>query len=444
MKRLALSTLVIGLSLCGTPQTFANTDSGASTQCFSNHLSEEFGITGVPRKAEPLYKKTFCKYIAFVAPNGKPIEIYAQTLITDEQLIRAYNILEFYLQDTDYTRYGSSKKKVANAMSNNKAKLLLMNGSDDGRNPIPDGMNGQPLYQTELVVEGTPAYINNDYERHRDASFEEILHMVHDYGIGTSTSDVEGAKPKYTSAIDKAMQNAMQKSIWPTANVDEDTRAWIKELTAEGSLSQEYLASVIDSYYGYWGAFTEAPGGMHGIYIAKTRKEMKTKDPIGKTLADDFFSPVVTYLARIDKAFKGEFSLSFDSAAPYTYKSQYLVNAQLTGNLDSNLTGNDFNNILIGNAGVNTIDGRDGEDLVVFEGAYDEYYINPHGKNIQVGDSVPGRDGITYLTNVEVLLFDRRLFEIKNNEIVESDMQYFDSEYGVDHGAQGDEDRFTY
>jgi hypothetical protein len=57
----------------------------------------------------------------------------------------------------------------------------------------------------------------------------------------------------------------------------------LKELTKENSLSQEYLASLVDSYYGLWGAWTESNShGMWGIYIAKTREEKSG----GKILED--------------------------------------------------------------------------------------------------------------------------------------------------------------
>ena len=55
----------------------------------------------------------------------------------------------------------------------------------------------------------------------------------------------------------------------------------VDELEAEGSLAQEYIASVIDSYYGLWGPWDEAEGGMWGIYVAKTRDEMTRVDPAG-------------------------------------------------------------------------------------------------------------------------------------------------------------------
>ena len=48
-------------------------------------------------------------------------------------------------------------------------------------------IDGQELYWAELPVEGDEWYMKNDWE-HRDAAFEEILHLVHDTGIGKRCS----------------------------------------------------------------------------------------------------------------------------------------------------------------------------------------------------------------------------------------------------------------
>ncbi|MBV1921804.1 MAG: hypothetical protein KUG73_14090, partial [Pseudomonadales bacterium] len=263
------------------------------------------------------------------------------------------------------------------------------------------------------------------YENHRDAAFEEILHLMHDYGIGVTTGDVPaGALPGYTAAIDTARTNAMTNLLWPTANVDEGTIAWIEELRTEGSLSQEYLASVIDSYYGYWGAHTETVGGMWGIYSAKTREDVIANDPMGAAVIKGYFSPVVTYRARIDNTFIGDFSLSFDISQPYTYKSQYLVNAQLTGANDSNLIGNQHDNELAGNSGVNRLDGKEGDDIAIFQGLYNEYSVSIIGSEIYIQDSVSGRDGVTTLVNIEAVFFGEQSYLFDGGEliVVEDDM----------------------
>ena len=379
---------------------------------------EVLGISTVPTSFGTSYSNKFCKYTSVEASNGKSIGIFAQDKISNEQLIRAKSILEFYLSDLPGSLYGSDKTSVANTMADNGAKLLLLNGSDDGTNSPT--LDGQPLYDTELVVEGTTAYINNDYANHRDAAFEEILHLMHDYGIGTSGPwAAPGALPLFTASIDTARINAMTNSLWPTASVDTWVTQWIAELKKEGSLSQEYLASVIDSYYGYWGADTTNQGGMGGIYIAKTRDDVTAKDPMGMSVVNEFFNPVVTYMVRIDSKFEGDFSLTFNIASPYTHKSQYLVNAQLTGSLDSNLIGNEHNNTLSGNAGTNNIDGLAGLDTAVFQGKYQEYSVNVLGDSVLVQDSVSDRNGLVTLSNIEQLTFSDKAFEFTTGNLTE-------------------------
>ncbi|PID48943.1 MAG: hypothetical protein CR991_09155 [Proteobacteria bacterium] len=327
--------------------------------------------------------------------------------------------MEFYLTNVPGSQYGADKTAIANQMANNNAELVLLNGSDTGT-PAVNG--GQPLYQTENVVEGSTAYINNDYDNHRDAAFEEILHMVHDTGIGVDGANtLPGVlKTTYQKEIRRATNNAKPtwdsgKGLWA-----QNSTNWYNELKAENSLTQEYLASVIDSYYGYWGAWTGGTGGMWGMYVAKTRDEIKTKDPEGWKLVDPsnlkFFSPWITYTARIDPTFNDTFSLAFNAAQPYTHKSQYLLNAQLLGNLHSGLTGNDQNNRLTGNNGNNTLTGGKGNDVLVggagidtakFSGNLSDYTINTDANSgvTTITDKVSGRDGTDKLSEIEMVEF---------------------------------------
>ncbi|PIE12321.1 MAG: hypothetical protein CSA72_00245, partial [Rhodobacterales bacterium] len=297
--------------------------------------------------------------------------------------------------------YGADKRAVANAMADNGAVLVLPGGAD-GDSPISDrALVGQPLYALEFPTEGSRAYIENDYSQ-RDAGFEEIFHMVHDYGIGTRYT--EGAlKATYQAEISAAMSHARRKNLWGRG--DRGTQDWLVELEKEGSLEQEYIVSVLDSYFGYWGAWSEAPGGMWGIYAAKTRAEVKQMDPMGAALVPAFLSDTVTYMARIDPKFSGTFEMSFDPAQPYTHKSQYLVNARLLGDLPSGLSGNDFDNILLGNGADNTIDGKGGNDVVQFGFAFTEAKIARTVDGVSV--SGPG-NGTDQLQNIEILRFTDR------------------------------------
>ncbi len=91
---------------------------------------------------------------------------------------------------------------------------------------------------------------------------------MHDTGIGVDQYErFYGALPAYQAEIRNAQVSALASNLW---GVGSENQAWIQELSAENSLSQEYLAAVVDSYYGLWGAWSENNTyGMWGLYVAK-------------------------------------------------------------------------------------------------------------------------------------------------------------------------------
>ncbi|PID51959.1 MAG: hypothetical protein CR972_04490 [Candidatus Moraniibacteriota bacterium] len=311
-------------------------------------------------------------------------------------------MLGHYLTDYPGSQYGADKSAVANKIAENNAVLCLLNGSDDGSNPVANKANCQPLYQNEIQTEGGEWYMNQNYQ-HRDAAFEEILHFVHDYGIGVDgRGGNPGALPAYQAEIRTAQKNGSAKNLW---GIGEENKAWLKELARENSLSQEYLAAVIDSYYGLWGAYTEsATNGMWGMYVGKTREDTKTDDPMGYDVVGMFFHPYLTYNARIEPTFSGTFSLRFDASKPYTHHSQYLKDITLLGNNDNNVIVNNLDNTITGNAGTNT---------VIFAGKSDEYKVITENGKITVQDTVKNRDGKNVLTNIEKLQFSDKVVKIK-------------------------------
>ncbi|ACJ30670.1 Lipoprotein, putative [Shewanella piezotolerans WP3] len=371
-----------------TPANQSGTDLSAETVAL--------GIEAIPAQLSSTYSMAlkFNRYTKVTAPNNKPIHIVAQDKLSDNQIVRARAILTHYLTDLPGSKYGSDKSAVANKMATNGAILLLLNGSDDGSNSAAN-LNGQPLYQNEIQVEGGTWYINQDFEQHRDASFEEILHMVHDYGIGIDqNSEFIGALPEFQAEIRSAQITALNDKLWGG-----DTN-WITELTAENSLTQEYLASVIDAYYGLWGAWTGSEThSMWGGYVAKTRAEIKGEDPLAATLMDkQFFHSYLTYNARIDASFKGDFSLRFEPKLGYTHHSQYLKDITLTGNEASNVVVNQFDNNISGNSAKNQ---------VKFSGNSSQYSIEKQEDGTTVvADLVSNRDGVNTLKEIEQLVFE--------------------------------------
>ena len=363
---------------------------------------EEFGIMPIPDTVPAKYKQVYCKYMKINAQNGGAIHIFAQNEISNEQMIYARDLLAFYLEDFPGSQYGNDKSEVANKMADNGATLVMRNGYDGKYRLNVRGLRGQPLYDEETIPIGTPEYLDTD--NYRDASFEEILHLMHDTGIGIDISGYdEGALPDYQKEIRAALNNAhYEKKLW--GHGSERRARWIAELKEEGSLTQEYLAAIVDSYYGLWEANTTRESGIGG-YQAKTREAIAVLDPMGYAIMKKFFHPYLTFNARIDSGFEGTFSMMLDAALPYTHKSQYLVNATLTGNKNSNLTGNGQDNSLSGNSGINTLDGRSGNDIAIFSGPSTEYRITRLEDGIKVEDTISGRDGADTLKNIELLEF---------------------------------------
>jgi len=335
----------------------------------------------------------FDRYTEILAPNSQPIRIFAESGVTDEQVHRARNVLRWFLTDVPDSRYGSDKAAVANKMGDNGATLMLPAGAhEEGREPPFDA---QPLYQEEMTVEGSDWYIHNNWD-HRDATFEEIFHLVHDAGIGTW---LPGALPDYQAELKAEAIVAIDDGRWGIP-VDPGVGDWLDELAAEDSLAQEYIASVIDSYYGYWGAFDE-PGGMWGVYIAKDREEIAEKDPAGQRLLEAFLPSMAGYEARLSSEFSGTFTMAFDPSLPYTHKSQYLLHVTLTGNNPASISGNSSDNQLRGNAAHNTLDGSDGEDTVVYCQERAAYSVTRDGSTL----IVEGPDGTDTLHSIEHVHF---------------------------------------
>jgi hypothetical protein len=301
----------------------------------------------------------FTRYVEVSAPGGGFVPIFAQDQVSEAKLRRARNLMRFYLSDVDNSQYGQDKSTVADSMVASGAVLMMPNGAhEEGNEPK---LPAQPLYDYETPADGSKWFMNNNFN-HRDAAFEEIFHLVHDAGIGTTDP---GALPAYQNDLKAAAENALAQGIWGIP-VDESVTEWIDVLRKEDSLAQEYIASVIDSYYGLWAPWTEADGGMWGIYIAKTREEVKSLDPIGYALLRAFLPETISAEIRLDPDLNQDFSLILDATQPYTHKSQYFVNVMLQGDSDIGLMGNAWDNELRGNFGDNTLNGSDGEDTAIY------------------------------------------------------------------------------
>ena len=52
-----------------------------------------------PSSSPSSYGRLFCKYTEVTAPGGGPIRLFAQREVSNEQMLYARGVLEFYLED---------------------------------------------------------------------------------------------------------------------------------------------------------------------------------------------------------------------------------------------------------------------------------------------------------------------------------------------------------
>ncbi len=327
-------------------------------------------------KMKGMFGLYYDKYLAYTAPNKKNIFIVAAKEISDYQLLYAYSVLSNFLNSDN----GYDMTKLTNSIANSNSYIVMAGGSDGNSSTPRFAIYGQPLYYSEVAVPGSNWFMENDYN-HRDATFEEILHFTHDNGIGTTSNP--GVFPSFSEEISNATFNALPQDkalwgiegLWGYKNGDNSPKKWLLELEKEGSLEQEYLASVIDSYYGLWGAFTELDGGMWGMYVAKTREDIYINDPVGSTLLP-YFNDYISSMITLDSSLDGDFHLTFNQSLPYTHKTQYYQYVRLSGDNNTNIYGNAQDNIFIGNAGSNVIDGITGFNIVQYDYISDGFEID--------------------------------------------------------------------
>lgn len=396
MKILPLAAVTTAVLLSGCN---SSSQSKSTSQPTIGLASQVHGISieAVPSQFSDYSKAGYNRYVSVKAPNGKSIHILIMDRLSEYQIVKAVNVLNHYLTPVAGTKYGDkdSKRDIANAMANNGAILKLMNYHDEPR--YNDALDGQPLFEEEIQVEGGDWYVRQDYEDHRDASYEEILHLVHDYGIGVLNAPEGGvtALPEFQREFNTIQKQALNQSYTPP----EDT---LKEWQQEVSVDQEYFAAIIDSYYGLWGAYSGK--GMWDLYSVKTRSDFSTEDPNALYITEQIFSPTLTYDAYIADTFTGTFKMRYDATVPYTHHSQYLTKLTLTGSKDTNIELNGHDNRLTGNTGINT---------VIVHGARSEYHIHDLGEGkIQLNDMLTDRDGMNVLINIEKIQFSDELWEL--------------------------------
>jgi len=368
------------------------------------------GIVSLPEKTPSIFTTVFSKYTKIIAPNGKPIHFLIQDAWSDDKILKVRNIMKHFLTDYPYSKYGSNKAAVANAMSDRKSTMTLFNTSADARDASfkgnPTDLATQSLWENETTAEGSDDYMNHIT---RDAAYEEVLHLVQRRGI-------MNAMPEYQAKI------AAAHAAYAAAG----------KYTPDAShnVPNEYFAQQLDVYQDLWVVqpkkwegrdlqpWEMVEGTAHwGQNVANTRARLLEVDPTAYDLVSNFFHPYLTYTPLLPFDFEGTFSIELDPRQIYTYKSQHLKSVTLRGSNDANLTGNAYDNVLTGNAGNNMLKGGkgddqlvggDGNDIAIYSGTYEDYSIIKNDGYTTVKDKRVNQDGSDMLINIEFLQFSNR------------------------------------
>ncbi len=368
------------------------------------------GIVLLPENTPSIFTDVFVKYTKIIAPNGKPIHFLIQDAWSDDKILKARNIMEHFLADYPYSKYGNSKAAVANAMSDRKSTMTLFNSSSAARDGSflrsATDLATQSLWENETTAEGSGDYMN---QITRDAAYEEVLHIVQRRGI-------MNAMPKYQEKI------AAAHAAYAAAG----------KYTPDAShnVPNEYFAQQHDVYLDLWVVQPKKwegrdlqPGEMvegtaHGRQnVANTRARLLEADPTAYDLVSNFFHPYLTYTPLLPIDFTGTFSIELDPRLIYTYKSQHLKSVTLRGSIDANLTGNTYDNVLTGNTGNNMLKGGKGDDQLfggagndtaIFSGTDEDYTITINDGHISVCDKRVNQDGSDNLINIEFLQFSNK------------------------------------
>lgn len=375
---------------------------------FIDISTSENGIVELPENVDTVFSAVASRYTHVVAPNGDVIPFLIQDDFTEEQIIHARKILNFYLTNVPGSEYGSNKDQISNALASSNAILFLLNDENEYENPniealLDAGVNGQDLLANEVFPPGSPEYMTSS---NRDATFEEILHFVHGFGI-------QIAMPSFQNNIVNAMNLAIENNIYnPLTDLPEE------------DYDEEYFAMGLESYFGLWGHDPNGDGYCGDQeYNFITRDEMANGDPNLFNMIQGFFGEFITVPVTLPIEFENEFKMEFDETLDYTHRSQYLLHVDLIGSNSSQIVGNDQINHLTGNMGDNQfyglfgddiIDGDDGVDRAIYSGNLSEYVILPEyvtdDSSIQVMDLFQDRDGQDHLFNIEEVQFGEDIY----------------------------------
>ena len=348
----------------------------------------EHGIVELDRMSLDPLGNFFSACAPLTTPSGGSVNVFASHSVDFEALHRVKEVAAFLFRDVPGAEAKWNKARMVDGLAAEKHCFVVGTGDE-----LPEAA-------AMLSDFGYRAWRIDSATVHVEGSTSTLESWVFDSTIDTVVSalvaSAEVAAPELMETFLAAEREARELGVYQPTDALRET----------GSPVMLYVATLAEVAFGQWAGQADAEGRViEGMFGYSDRAELMERDPGGAAIVRGLVGESLDILALVDPGFEGRYYLSRRADSPYTMRSQHLVRAQLRGHLDSDLVGNERDNVLGGNAGDNTLVGAAGHDVAVFQGPRSEYTVELVDGAARVSDTTPGRDGRDLCLGFEVLRF---------------------------------------
>ncbi len=359
----------------------------------------DFEIIDIPAGVENDLDQYFSSYARIKAQDGTGFHLLIEDHVDKEFIFKIKQIFDVMFEEKERSNFGEKKYMIKKSLAAQNCCFCLFTSQESYLSKI-DSLENMELKFGSCVM--NESYLNGDVDfiehRRHDKAYDDVFSFIIRHGI-------KKVSPTFYEKISQACMNAITHQYYFPYS----------ELTID-ECAEEYFCLLMDIHYGNWNYENEDL--LFEKYEYSSREEIINNDPEGATLIDDFLTDDIYIVNRIAAGFKGDLFLNDSSLYPYTRKTQFWESAQLTGTQTSNVFGNAMDNVLIGNSGINTFNGYQGDDIidggagvdsVIYSFNYDTNFFKIYDDSVLVQHVVYGND---FLQNIEYLIFNDSTLKI--------------------------------
>ncbi len=351
-------------------------------------LDGELGIVEIDQWLMDPLGNCFSSCAPLKTPSGGYVYVFATHSVTFEALHRVKEVAACLFRDVPGADGKWSKASLLDALAARKECFIV--GADS---ELPDAVAMlEPFGYHAWRIDSDTVHVEGSYTTLGTWVFDSTIDTV----VSALVASAEAATPTLMETFVVAERDARERGVFRPTDA----------LRESGSPVMLYVATLAEVAFGQWAGQGDGEGRVvEGMFGYSDRAELMERDPAGAEIVRGFVGESLDILALIDAGFEGRYYMTRRADSPYTERSQHLLRAQLRGYFDSDLVGNERDNVLGGNTGNNTLVGGSGRDIAVFQGPRAEYTIEFVEGAARVTDSTPGRDGRDLCLGFELLRF---------------------------------------